>query len=136
MTVPVALIETLHIAVPMWQTELQLRYGSELVVRARDRGEQVSQVIAEHGDDLMYGGRHTKAAFNALAEGIALASFVPGGITVFGYHWHASPVRPRHRLIESPELRDVLGVATSFHVDDGEIPIDRCEPCQRDMARA
>lgn len=81
---PVALTETLLMAVPMWQQQLRALTPAEVTAR----GVDVSQIIAEHGDDLMYGGPHTRAAFNALAEGLALGSMVPGGVTFAGWHFH------------------------------------------------
>ena len=48
------------------------------------------QMIAEHGDNILFRSvkkGETAAAFNALAEGIAILSFAPGGITFMGDHW-------------------------------------------------
>jgi hypothetical protein len=52
-----------------------------------DAAAECSQVIAEHGDDLMYGGNHCVDAFNKLALGLACSAYQPGGITFLGDHW-------------------------------------------------
>lgn len=48
-----------------------------------------SDVIAERGDLLQYGGKRgaAAAAFNALAKGLAIGAFAPGGVTFAGHHW-------------------------------------------------
>jgi hypothetical protein len=51
---------------------------------------ECADVIAAHGDDLMYGGKHTADAFNKLALGLACAAYQPGGINFLGDHWEAS----------------------------------------------
>jgi hypothetical protein len=58
--------------------------------RRADAAAECSAVIAAHGDDLMYGGKHCADAFNKLALGIACAAHQPGGITIFGAHWEAA----------------------------------------------
>lgn len=55
--------------------------------------EQVAHAAAEqvgtHADDLQFGGKHCKAAFAALARGLAACSFAPGGVHFCGVHWCA-----------------------------------------------
>lgn len=94
-TPPVALVETLMLAVPMWQMKLRELYGNRIVEAAveQSRGDAIAQIVAAHGDDLMFGGPELRNAFNAVAEGLAIASLVPGGITIFGYHWHGQTIR-------------------------------------------
>lgn len=51
---------------------------------------ELSEMIASHGDDILYRSRkpgETDKAFNALAEVIAILSFAPGGVTAFETHW-------------------------------------------------
>jgi hypothetical protein len=55
-----------------------------------DAAAECSQVIAEHGDDLMYGGKHCVDAFNKLALGLACSAYQPGGVTFLGDHWEVS----------------------------------------------
>ena len=82
---------SLDTAVPLWVLRHKHRSFEELQLIAR----QASQVIAEHGDDILFrsarpGG--SAYAFNALAEAIAILSFMPGGVTVFGRHWESQRV--------------------------------------------
>lgn len=77
------LVETLRIAVPMWQHDVA---AMDAVARAA-RGVELSQIVAEAGDQLLFKGPRTREVFNALAEGIAIASYAPGGITFHGVHW-------------------------------------------------
>ena len=47
-------------------------------------------LLGSQGDVLLFGGgKKGEAAdmFNKMAEGIALMSFLPGGVRVFGVHW-------------------------------------------------
>lgn len=77
---------TLDAAIPVWIEELKQKPWSYL----ERRGPECSQYIAEHGDVVLYPGKHkgdTAKAFNALAEGIAILSFFPGGVKIFGRHW-------------------------------------------------
>jgi len=65
-------------------------------------------MIAEHGDDILFRSKRkgaTASAFNALAEGIAILSFAPGGVKVFGGHW------------ETKSLDD-LADESDYYVDD------------------
>lgn len=78
---------TLALAVPLWVERLRHTPLQELVKRA----PEIGQVIAEKGDVIQYKAQTKKgesaAAFNKLAEGIAILSFAPGGITFLGDHW-------------------------------------------------
>lgn len=46
-----------------------------------------AQVVAAKGDVLQFGGRGAAHAFNALAKGLAVAAYAPGGVTFSGRHW-------------------------------------------------
>lgn len=49
-----------------------------------------SQFIGEHGDNILFLGPKkgdTAKAFNELTKGIAVLSFAPGGVTLFGLHF-------------------------------------------------
>ena len=79
---------TLDAAIPCWIMELKLRPWSYLEMRAAD----ASQMIAEKGDVILFRGKkkgETARAFNALAEGIAILAFYPGGVRIFNRHWVA-----------------------------------------------
>jgi hypothetical protein len=88
------LIDSLRVAVPVWIWQLQGSTPEQRVAIARRCGDHV----AEHGDALMYGGKRADRrnpdargdcanAFNALAEGLAVAAYQPGGVTFAGQHW-------------------------------------------------
>ena len=47
----------------------------------------VSQLIAEKGDQLMFRSKQTAHVMGELTRAIAIASFVPGGITFLGVKW-------------------------------------------------
>lgn len=53
--------------------------------------EGMADLIASRGDVLMFGEKKGDAAsiFNKLALTIAILSFAPGGIRVFGNHWES-----------------------------------------------
>lgn len=79
---------SLQVAVPLWIHRLKDRPWSELTVMAAE----ASQIVAEKGDIILFKGKkkgETAAAFNALARGVAILSFCPGGVTLFGQHWEA-----------------------------------------------
>ncbi len=79
---------TLAVAVPMWIDRCKLRPMGGLLECAAECG----QYIAEHGDVAQFRGKkkgETAAAFNRLAEGLAILAFVPGGVTFLGDHWEA-----------------------------------------------
>jgi hypothetical protein len=76
----------LAVAVPLRIAELRGVPDDERLVIARECG----QIIAEHGDSLMFRDKHSAAAFNALARGLAAAAYQPGGITFAGQHYCTS----------------------------------------------
>jgi hypothetical protein len=51
------------------------------------RASESATTIGSHGDDLMFGGRHTSDAFAALARALAVLAHQPGGVTFAGLHW-------------------------------------------------
>lgn len=75
---------TLEVAIPLWRERVSLLTPDERSAR----GAELASYIGEHGDDILYRGKYTAEAFNALAEGLALASSVPGGVNFGGQHWH------------------------------------------------
>lgn len=80
---------TLEVAVPMWIDRLKQQPFAVVMARAKD----ASQTIAEHGDIILYKSKkkgETAKAFNALAEGVAILAFMPGGVKIFGGSWIAS----------------------------------------------
>lgn len=76
----------LNTAVPLWALELQSEPWEYLESRARICG----QIVASKGDIIQFKSQkkgETAEAFNRLAEGIAIMSFIPGGVDAFGSHF-------------------------------------------------
>jgi len=65
-------------------------------------GRAVAVLLGEHGDDLLFGGKHCAEAFAALATGLACLAWQPGGVTVFGRHFCAD-----HTQCQDSGLREV-----------------------------
>lgn len=75
---------SLSTAVPLWAYQLRQQPREYL---SRRSGE-CAEIVACEGDCLMYRTKdRTARAFNALAEGIAILSFCPGGVRLFGLHF-------------------------------------------------
>ena len=82
------LAAALDAAVPLWIEEIR---GRSFTWR-QARASECAQVIAEHGDIIMFKSSkkgETADAFNRLAEGIACLAYAPGGVRVLGRHWNA-----------------------------------------------
>lgn len=77
------LLATLELAVPLHLHEIRGKSDAWRMGEAR----RCADMVASHGDDLQYGGKHCAAAFNAVARGVALGAMQPGGITLHGRHW-------------------------------------------------
>lgn len=79
----------LSAAVPMWIEKVHAMSPDERFARA----QSCAQYIAEHGDMLLFRGKdgESAAAFNHLAEGIAVLAFAPGGITFADMHFEVIP---------------------------------------------
>ena len=81
------LTDTLSAAVPLW-IEVMKKLSWEERKKIASECSQIA--VAEHGDNILFRGHkegETAAAFNALARGIAVLSFCPGGVTLFGMHF-------------------------------------------------
>jgi len=78
----------LSAAVPLWIE--QLRERPDLAEYLDTRAPEIAQIIASKADVMMFGSKKKGEAadvFNATAEGIALMSFIPGGVTIFDMHF-------------------------------------------------
>lgn len=89
---------TLQCAVPLWVhkwLDLEKRLPFDMVNdRMSRRAKECADYVAEHGDALMFRVKGISAeAFNRIAEGIAIASFSPGGIKAFGSRWETKRMR-------------------------------------------
>jgi hypothetical protein len=83
---PPALLPALEVSVPLFIAELRGTSHWQRVSLAREDADQ----IAAHGDALMFRGTKKGQAarsFNALARGLAIGAYQPGGITFAGRHW-------------------------------------------------
>jgi|SRR5882724_451391 len=79
----ISLTETLRFVVPLQIRDLQ-RYDAR-TRRGLAREDAVN--VGSHGDALLFGGKHSRLAFNALSRGLAAAAYEPGGVTFAGLHW-------------------------------------------------
>ena len=77
------LMLTLDLAMPI--AILQMR---DWTPRQRETARAADvDMVASHGDDLLFGGRNCTAAFAAAARGLALLADAPGGVDFAGRHW-------------------------------------------------
>lgn len=86
------LVESLAIAVPLWVE----RYAGKVSWEEAQRRARicVQHLMGPGGEDILFASTRpggSAEAFNRLAEGVAIASFQPGGITVFGHHFESGP---------------------------------------------
>jgi hypothetical protein len=85
---PPALLPCLALAVPLRIEELRAKPPAERV----ELGRRCGELIAEHGDDLLFGGKCASEAWMALVTGLAACAFAPGGVSFAGLHWEAQHV--------------------------------------------
>lgn len=84
------IVTTLQAAVPLWVEIYQRDRSWDQV---RDQLPRCGQMIAEHGDNILFKSKkkgENAAAFNALAEALAILSFAPGGVTFLGLHFETT----------------------------------------------
>lgn len=78
----------LQALVPLRMHELSNHTRQQLVTKGRAQVE----TIAACGDNILFRGPNTRAAFSALLTAIACGALLAeGGITVLGLHWCAAP---------------------------------------------
>ncbi len=109
-----ALLITLDLAVPMHMHEVRRWSAERMVAEARRCADEV----AARGDVLQFGGSHegeAATAFNALARGLAIAAYAPGGVDFAGRHWEA----------EQPMVADVEPLELELEFSDLERPVAR-----------
>ncbi|MBI5529371.1 MAG: hypothetical protein HY897_23850 [Deltaproteobacteria bacterium] len=78
-------------AVTLWIHDLQQRPWAE-VEKEMETIREFGKELAEHGDDLLYRSKkpgRTADLFNQTAKAVALLSFLPGGVILFGTHWES-----------------------------------------------
>jgi hypothetical protein len=85
-----ALLATmLEVAVPLWIERVRSMTPEQRLARAREAG----QIVAEKGDVLQFRSKkkgESANAFNALAEGLAVLAFAPGGVKFMGLTFEAT----------------------------------------------
>lgn len=65
-------------------------YAQEIITQGEvpwEDGHEISNLLGEKGDQVLFKGKETAKIANELARGIAILSFVPGGINTFGLHF-------------------------------------------------
>lgn len=78
-----ALMVSLQVAVPLKIADLRHIPDDYRLQQAPN----LAEILATHGDDLMYGGKSCVAAFGAVARALALLAFAPGGVSLWGILW-------------------------------------------------
>jgi hypothetical protein len=77
---------SLEASVPLWIEEMKKLSWDQ----RRELASECSGIVAHQGDNILYRGAkkgQTATAFNALAKGLAICSFAPGGVKAFGLHF-------------------------------------------------
>jgi hypothetical protein len=86
--------------VPLRVREILESGGVDSLMFERARGLAIE--IGSHGDAILFSvKRKTSEMMGKLVEAVAVLSFAPGGITIFGLHFDAEELR---KLWEFPEL--------------------------------
>ena len=78
-------------AVPLYIIEMKKKGGPD----ANDfqQATEFNKDLGERGDVLLFGSKKKGEAaglFNRMAKALAVLSFCPGGVTLFGSHWEAA----------------------------------------------
>ena len=84
-----SLTTTMQAAVPIWIAKLKKQPLDEIQKRIAEKSKDLPGLLGGKGEIMLFGGgKKGEAAemFNQTAEAVALLSFLPGGISVFG-HW-------------------------------------------------
>lgn len=102
------LADSLLVAVPLWIVR------HERNPPPPERASELTEAVAATGDVVQFRSKRpgdTGAAFNHLAEGIALLARIEGGVTFSGLHWctrhHHMGVRADRPVCPCPAMDDV-----------------------------
>jgi len=93
---------SLEAAVPLWILRLMARKGPK--ERDWQKCRDFAWTLGSYGDRLLFRskadkhGPSTAEMFNGLAECIAIMSYVPGGIKIFGTRWETPMPGKRFRI--------------------------------------
>jgi hypothetical protein len=83
------LLMSLEAAVPLAIAECGQRGGP--TARDSDEARAFAAVLAEKGDQLLYGGRDCAAVWAGLVRALAVLAYAPGGVHLLQAHWQAAP---------------------------------------------
>lgn len=76
------LVDFLLLAVPLQM--MKIKSGE---VEFKAPRPDISRILGEKGDLILYGGKGAGRAVAFLVEGLATLAFAPGGVTAFGIHF-------------------------------------------------
>lgn len=92
----------LSAAVPLWILDIKEKGG--LSDNDFIEAKQVSSLLGSKGDVLLFGGSKKRGEvadlFNKVAKAIAVLSFCPGGITIFGQTFEADSILRKNKLVK------------------------------------
>ena len=84
------LTDSMQIAIPLWIGKLKKQPLDEILRRITEQSASLPELLSTKGEVMIFGDENKKGdaaeMFNRTAEAVALMSFLPGGISVFG-HW-------------------------------------------------
>lgn len=83
-----ALAAALSVMVPLSLLYFQDHGGPDET--SREQARATAPLLAEHGDDLLYGGPECASLAAGLARALAVMAYQPGGVTFAGMHWEVS----------------------------------------------
>lgn len=110
---PAALLPALQMSVPLFMAQMIGWDDVQLAHAATVCGE----IVAAEGDNILFKSVRkgdSARAFNALAQGLAVLAFAPGGVDFAGEHWQAgelmeaAPTVPLRRTLRDIEVREDL----------------------------
>ena len=105
MNAQVLLPQMLGMAVPLHILQIKKRGGP--TEEDRKRASETQELLGEHGDCLFFPPKKKKDAgttadmFNRTAHVIAVLSFSPSGVTLFGSHFDAKDWPPQQTVAPS-----------------------------------
>ena len=137
----ISVTESLRFAVPWHMDELRATHRPGTEVFAHNPWHDTDGIplykavddarnLGSYGDGLQFSGhgerspagrRATTKAFNALARGLAMAAFEPGGVTFAGLHWCTQehdgcprPPAPARTPVTAEDIAYVIGLLDEY----------------------
>jgi len=87
-----SLTTSMEAAIPIWIAKLSKQPLDYVLKRMAEQSKTLPGLLGGKGEIMLFGGGEKGEAadmFNQTAEAVALMSFLPGGIHVFG-HWEST----------------------------------------------